>query len=84
MKLVLNGVQVAPFGLKLCQNDAPDLRIIFLTLLGQKSKCKNQKHLKIAPGGRRQGAKPLRSAAVRTCVRALAGVSGRVFHTRLL
>ena len=27
-KIYLNGVQVAPFGLKLCQNDAPDLRII--------------------------------------------------------
>ena len=37
MKLALNGVQVAPFGLKLCQNDAPDLRIIFQTLLGPKT-----------------------------------------------
>ena len=29
LKLALNGVHVAPFGLKLCENDAPDLRIIF-------------------------------------------------------
>ena len=33
----LNGVQVAPFGLKLCQNDAPDLRIILEALLGPKT-----------------------------------------------
>ena len=33
----LNGVQVAPFGPKLGQNDAPDLRIIFRTLLGPKN-----------------------------------------------
>ena len=43
MKLALNGVQVAPFGLKLCQNDAPDLRIIFQTLLGPKTSFKNTK-----------------------------------------
>ena len=60
----LNGVQVAPFGPKLGQNDAPELRIIFQALLGPKTLFKNQKHLKIAPGGRRQGAKPLRSATV--------------------
>ena len=56
----LNGVQVAPFGPKLGQNDAPELRIIFQALLGQKTLCKNQKNLKIATGCRRQGAKPLR------------------------
>ena len=40
----LNGVQVAPFGPKLGQNDAPDLRIIFRTLLGPKTLLKNQKN----------------------------------------
>ena len=39
----LNGVQVAPFGPKLGQNDAPDLRIILETLLGPKTQFKNQK-----------------------------------------
>ena len=66
----LNGVQVAPFGPKLGQNDAPELRIIFQALLGPKTLFKNQKHLKIAPGGRRQGAKPLRFAALRRSCRA--------------
>ena len=70
MKLALNGVQVAPFGLKLCQNDAPDLRIIFQTLLGPKTSFKNQKKQTIVPGGRRQGAKPLGFAALRRSCRA--------------
>ncbi len=39
----LNGVQVGPFGPKLCQNDAPDLRIIFQALLGPKNKLKKKK-----------------------------------------
>ena len=43
IKMGLNGVQVAPFGLKLCQNDAPDLRIILEALLGPKTLFKNQK-----------------------------------------
>ena len=43
IKKYLNGVQVAPFGPKLGQNDGPDLRIIFQTLLGPKSKFKSQK-----------------------------------------
>ena len=38
--MVLNGVQVAPFGPKLGQNDAPDLRIIFQALLGPKTQFK--------------------------------------------
>lgn len=36
----LNGVQLAPFRPKLGQNDAPDLRIIFQTLLGRKNSAK--------------------------------------------
>ena len=47
IKIGLNGVQVAPFGPKRCQNDAPDLRIIFPALLGPKTKLKNQKRLTI-------------------------------------
>ena len=43
-----DGVQVAPFGLKLCQNVAPRLRIIFQALLGPKTLFKNQKHPKIS------------------------------------
>ena len=43
MKLALNGVQVAPFGLKLCQNDAPDLRIILEALLCPKTLFKIKK-----------------------------------------
>ena len=43
----LNGVQVAPFGPKLGQNDAPDLRIIFQALLGPKTQLKKSKTLKI-------------------------------------
>ena len=38
---------MAPFGLKLCQNDAPDLRIIFQALLGPKTKLKGSKNLKM-------------------------------------
>ena len=41
MKIGLNGVQVAPFGPKLGQNEAPDLRIIFQALLGPKLYKKN-------------------------------------------
>ena len=37
IKMDLNGVQVGPFGLKLYQNDAPDLRIFFQTLLSSKT-----------------------------------------------
>ena len=33
----LDGVQVGPFGPKLCQNGAPELRIIFQALLGFKT-----------------------------------------------
>ena len=33
----LNGIQVVPFGPKLCQNVAPRLRIIFQALLGLKN-----------------------------------------------
>ena len=47
MKIGLNGVQVAPFGLKLCQNDAPDLRIILEGLLVPKTLFKNPKNHKI-------------------------------------
>ena len=43
IKIGLNGVQVAPFGLKLCQNAAPDLRIILGALLGPKTLLKNKK-----------------------------------------
>ena len=42
----LNGVQVAPFGPKLGQNDAPELRIIFQALLGPKTIFKNPKNAK--------------------------------------
>ena len=47
----LNGVQVAPFGPKLGQNDAPDLRIIFQALLGPKPnlKIKNPKNSSRGP-----------------------------------
>ena len=47
IKIDLNGVQVAPFGPKLGQNDAPDLRIIFQTLLGPKTSFQHQKNTKI-------------------------------------
>ena len=40
----LNGAQVALFGPKLCQNDAPDLRIIFQALLGPKTQLKEIKN----------------------------------------
>ena len=43
IKMSLSGVRVAPFGLKLCQNDAPDLRIILEALLGPKTLFKNKK-----------------------------------------
>ena len=43
IKMGLNGVQMAPFGLKLGQNVAPRLRIIFQALLGPKTQFKNQK-----------------------------------------
>ena len=39
----LSGVEVAPFGLKLCQNVASRLRIIFQALLGLKTQFKKQK-----------------------------------------
>ena len=42
IKMGLNGVEVASFGPKLCQNVAPRHRIIFQTLLGLKNKLKNQ------------------------------------------
>ena len=35
-------VQVAPFGPKLCENDAPRLRIIFQALPGPKTKLKSK------------------------------------------
>ena len=54
----LNGVQVAPFGPKLGQNDAPDLRIIFQALLGPQTLFKNQKNPKIAPGAGGRGRSP--------------------------
>ena len=38
----LDGVEVAPFGPKLCQNVGPRLRIIFQALLGPKTKL--EKH----------------------------------------
>ena len=60
MKLALNGVQVAPFGLKLCQNDAPDLRIIFQTLLGPKTSFKNQKNPNNSSRGPAAGGEALR------------------------
>ena len=44
MKFALNGVQVALFGLKLCQNDATDLRIILGALLDPKNKLKKNKN----------------------------------------
>ena len=61
-KIYLNGVQVAPFGLKLCQNDAPDLRIILEASPDQKTiqKCKKSRF-----SGRRHEAEPGKSAAVR-------------------
>ena len=43
----LNGVQVAPFGPKLGQNDAPELRIIFQALLGPKTQFKKSENPKI-------------------------------------
>ena len=39
-----NRVQVAPFGPKLCQNDAPDLRIILGALLGPKTQLEKNKN----------------------------------------
>ena len=43
IKIGLNGVEVAPFGPKLCQNVAPRLRIIFQALLGQRTQLTNSK-----------------------------------------
>ena len=40
MKIDLNGVQVALFGPKLGQNDAPDLRIFLGALLGPETQSK--------------------------------------------
>ena len=37
IKMHTNGLPVAPFGLKLCQNVAPRLRIIFQALLDPKA-----------------------------------------------
>ena len=62
VKIGLNGVQVAPFGLKLCQNDAPDLRIILEASPDPKNLLKNQKS---RFSGRRHEAEPGKSAAVR-------------------
>ena len=45
MKMGLSGVEMAPFGAKLCQNVAPRLRIIFQALLGLKTQLKNIKNL---------------------------------------
>ena len=42
-----NRVQVAPFGLKLCENVAPRLRIIFQALPDPKTELKNTKIQKI-------------------------------------
>ena len=44
IKMRLNGVEVAPFGPKLCQNIAPRLRIIFQPLLDPKTQLKNNKY----------------------------------------
>ena len=55
IKFCLNGVQVAPFGPKLGQNDAPDLRIIFQALLGPKIPLKNKKiQILLRVGGMRR------------------------------
>ena len=43
----LNGVEVAPFGPKLCQNVAPTLRIIFQALLGPKTQLKKSRKPKM-------------------------------------
>ena len=43
IKINLNGVQVAPFGPKLCQNDATELRIILEASPGPKNLLKNTK-----------------------------------------
>ena len=40
IKIGLNGIEVAPFGPKLCQNVPPRLRIIFQALLGPKTQFK--------------------------------------------
>ena len=51
----LNGVEVAPFGHKLCQHVTPRLRIIFQALLGLKDKLnksttpKNVEHPSLSP-----------------------------------
>ena len=42
-----NRVQVAPFGPKLGQNDAPELRIIFQALLGPKTQLNKTKNTAI-------------------------------------
>ena len=47
IKTGLSGVEVAPFGPKLCQNVAPRLRIIFQALLGPKTKLNKFKIPKI-------------------------------------
>ena len=57
IKIDLNGVQVAPFGPKLGQNDAPDLRIILDRFLDPKTQFKNKKNPDF-PQGRRHGAEP--------------------------
>ena len=63
MKIKLNGVQVAPFGPKLGQNDAPDLRIILDRFLDPKTQFKIEKSR--FSSGRRHEAEPGKSAAVR-------------------
>ena len=70
------GVQVAPFGPKLCQNVAPRLRIIYQTLLGLKTKLKKktkkQKHVENPDFCR---SKPERGSAVASAVGAVASQS---------
>ena len=43
----LSGVEVAPFGPKLCRNVAPRLRIIFQALPGPKTQLKNIKKMEM-------------------------------------
>ena len=43
----LKGPKVGPFGPKLGQNDAPELRNIFQALLGPKTQLKKSKTLKV-------------------------------------
>ena len=47
MNIKLNGVQVARFGPKLCQNDAADFRIILGALLGPETQLEKSKIPKV-------------------------------------